>query len=60
MSANQLPEILFPAFKRLKRRLPRLAGLPLQVIEHPSPVFAGLDAGTQKAAVVLGQTLGLP
>ncbi|MNG07549.1 hypothetical protein D3C84_908570 [compost metagenome] len=46
MGADQLPEILFAAFKRLKRRLPRLTGLPLQVIEHPPTVLAGLDAGT--------------
>ncbi|MNN94904.1 hypothetical protein D3C81_2136190 [compost metagenome] len=59
VSADQLPEILFAAFKRLKRRLSRLTGLPLQVVEHPSTVLAGLDARTQKAAMVLGQTLGL-
>ncbi|MCY1182200.1 hypothetical protein D9M73_227490 [compost metagenome] len=59
MGADQLPEILFAAFKRLKRRLPRLTGLPLQVIEHPPTVLAGLDAGTEKAAVLPGQMFGL-
>jgi hypothetical protein len=54
-----LPEILFAAFKALKRGFPCLTGLPLQVIEHPPAVVAGLDARTQKTAIALSQALGL-
>ncbi|MOA67538.1 hypothetical protein D3C78_1947730 [compost metagenome] len=59
MGADQLPEILLTAFETAKRRLTCLTGLPLQVIEHSPSVIAGLHTGTEKAAVVLGQSLGL-
>ncbi|MNC72346.1 hypothetical protein D3C75_1233850 [compost metagenome] len=59
MGADQLPEILLAAFEALKRGFSRLACLPLQVIEHPPAIVAGLDAGTQKTAVAPSQTFGL-
>ncbi|MCY1372998.1 hypothetical protein D9M69_602450 [compost metagenome] len=59
MGADQLPEILFAAFKGPERSLPGFAGLPLQIIEYPPAIIAGLDAGTEKAAVLPGQMFGL-
>jgi hypothetical protein len=59
MRADQLPEILLAAFKVLECGFPGLAGLLLQIIEHPPAIVAGLDARTQKPAEILGQALGL-
>ncbi|MNP32475.1 hypothetical protein D3C76_1256560 [compost metagenome] len=43
----------------MKRRLACLAGLPLQIVEHPPTILAGLDTGTQEPLVLPSQALGL-
>ncbi len=55
MRADQLPEILFATLKTGKRRLPRLAGLPLQKTQHPASIVAGLHAGAEETVIALGQ-----
>src|SRR5450830_219232 len=59
VGANQRPEIFLAVLKTFKRRLTVLAGAPLQVIEHPPPVFTDLHTRIDKAAVALGQALAL-
>ena len=59
MGADQRPEILFTAFETAERRLPRLAGLPLQQAQYPPAIIAGLHARADETLIALSQAFGL-